>query len=605
MFENVKNKLTSENDDILYEYVMEEMEKSEPIKGLWAKAMAHSEGNNDKAKSLYMQYRVQSIKDEFKSVKINYSNLSKEELWNTIQHSFSSEDGKNKIKNIQEKKTDEVKYRKIRGWLIFFAILLVLNDFSILSMVEYFNEEYINTLQTLYINDQSLLVKYFNYIFYLDLVGIFLIILFTISFFRKSDVTRTVAIWFFIIKFVTVPLQMYYLNKISPEISISPETIKMVGSLLWALVFLLYFLFSKRVKKTFINKKDFLAMVIVSLVIPVSLLFVYNSKHIKPSNSELKKTLIPTSDKYSKKNQLEQPIKKDKDTIFNKLTEETLNNNKKIELLAPQRKNKKYGFINKNGEMVIQPIYDYVLAFSEGLAKVEINGKCGFINRNGEMVIQPIFNDVKSFSEGLALVKINGKYGFINQQGEIVINATYDHLDSFSEGLAYSIKDKVGFIDKKENIIFTTNGYYVDEQKVSDGLIQVSSRESSKKGFINKKGQWVLPPIYDYAFGFSEGLAYVVQDKRIGYINKKGKWILLLKKHDPGYFVEGLISITINKKFGYMNKKGKIVIKPIYDFAERFSEGLARVKFNGKYGFINQQGEWVIKPSLDWGYGFK
>ena len=54
-------------DELLYEYVMEEMEQ-EPnfIKGLWAKAMAHSEGNNDKAKSLYMQYRVQSIKDDFK-----------------------------------------------------------------------------------------------------------------------------------------------------------------------------------------------------------------------------------------------------------------------------------------------------------------------------------------------------------------------------------------------------------------------------------------------------------------------------------------------------------------------------------------------------------
>lgn len=32
--------------------------------GLWAKAMANSGGSEEKAKSLYIKYRVQSIKDE-------------------------------------------------------------------------------------------------------------------------------------------------------------------------------------------------------------------------------------------------------------------------------------------------------------------------------------------------------------------------------------------------------------------------------------------------------------------------------------------------------------------------------------------------------------
>lgn len=32
--------------------------------GLWAKALAHSDGSNEKAKSLYIKYRAESIKDE-------------------------------------------------------------------------------------------------------------------------------------------------------------------------------------------------------------------------------------------------------------------------------------------------------------------------------------------------------------------------------------------------------------------------------------------------------------------------------------------------------------------------------------------------------------
>ncbi len=92
-------------DELLYEYVMEEMEQ-EPnyIKGLWAKAMAYSEGNNDKAKSLYMQYRVQSIKDDFKLLEIAYNELSKDKLWDTIKNSFGNDEEKQKIKQEQKLK---------------------------------------------------------------------------------------------------------------------------------------------------------------------------------------------------------------------------------------------------------------------------------------------------------------------------------------------------------------------------------------------------------------------------------------------------------------------------------------------------------------------
>ena len=131
-----------DNDDLLYEYVLEELEKVEPIKGLWAKAIAHSEGNNEKAKSLYMQYRVQAIKDEFKALKLDYNGLKKEEIFSIIKDGFELNEETEKIKIQQEekldeekkvvekqqqellKKADEEKYGKIGGWLIFFAVLI-------------------------------------------------------------------------------------------------------------------------------------------------------------------------------------------------------------------------------------------------------------------------------------------------------------------------------------------------------------------------------------------------------------------------------------------------------------------------------------------------
>lgn len=288
-------------DELLYEYVMEEMEQ-EPnyIKGLWAKAMAHSEGNNDKAKSLYMQYRVQSIKDDFKLLEIAYNELSKEKLWDTIKNSFSNEDEKQKIKQEQKEKQEEEKYGKIRGWLIFFAVLLVLWNLSQFGFVEYFKDEYVEAIQNMYLFGNEKMAKTFSYIFYSELFSAFMLFLFTLSFFTKSNITRIVGIWFFALMFIITPFKIAGLLNIYNEINEVPltEIVKMIGSLLWALIFLLYFIFSKRVKKTFIHQKDNTTITIISLIIPLILLFSYNSKNGTPSSYDLKNTAFKIANKY-------------------------------------------------------------------------------------------------------------------------------------------------------------------------------------------------------------------------------------------------------------------------------------------------------------------
>ena len=65
----------------------------------------------------------------------------------------------------------------------------------------------------------------------------------------------------------------------------------------------------------------------------------------------------------------------------------------------------KYGFIDKSGKVVIEPQFDWVGAFSEGLARVKKDGKYGFIDKSGKVVIEPQFDEVRAFSEGLAKVR--------------------------------------------------------------------------------------------------------------------------------------------------------------------------------------------------------
>jgi hypothetical protein len=66
--------------------------------------------------------------------------------------------------------------------------------------------------------------------------------------------------------------------------------------------------------------------------------------------------------------------------------------------------------------------------FSEGLARVLLNDKTGFINKNGNIVIECIYDDAKDFKGGMAAVKRNGLWGFIDTSGNFIIQPQFDGI---------------------------------------------------------------------------------------------------------------------------------------------------------------------------------
>ncbi|EOF7418168.1 WG repeat-containing protein [Campylobacter coli] len=113
-----------------------------------------------------------------------------------------------------------------------------------------------------------------------------------------------------------------------------------------------------------------------------------------------------------------------------------------------------WSFLDKNGEFAIEPKFDYVWSFWEGLAGVKLNGKWGFIDKSGKIVIESKFDSGGHFSEGLAGVKLNGKWGFIDKNGEFAIKPNFDDAWYFREGLAkVGLNGKYGLIDKSGKIV--------------------------------------------------------------------------------------------------------------------------------------------------------
>lgn len=116
---------------------------------------------------------------------------------------------------------------------------------------------------------------------------------------------------------------------------------------------------------------------------------------------------------------------------------------------------KLYGYINKNGEEIAPQIYSDGKTPSEGLiavSKTSSDGRklYGYIDYNGKEVIDFIYEDAASFQDGLAAVKKDGKYGYINISGETVVPFIYNEIfDNIDKTLFFTPVDTGTFTDGK------------------------------------------------------------------------------------------------------------------------------------------------------------
>lgn len=89
---------------------------------------------------------------------------------------------------------------------------------------------------------------------------------------------------------------------------------------------------------------------------------------------------------------------------------------------------------------------------ADSIVKFNRKGKWGYKDRKGNVLIQPVYDDAFEFSDGLACVESDGKLGYIDKEGNLVIDFRYDTATSFSEGLASVTEgEKSGYIDKEGN----------------------------------------------------------------------------------------------------------------------------------------------------------
>ena len=297
--------------------------------------------------------------------------------------------------------------------------------------------------------------------------------------------------------------------------------------------------------------------------------------------------------------------------------------------LIPYNKNGKWGYADKNMNVIIPCTYNYAMPFYEDRALVKVYDDSSylsreyFIDKEGKIIFGTFSTSSSDFSatrfqHGLTLIEnYNGaensvslvdKYGkalkrieraslqyelgtkgysnSFNNLGFYVTNnysgsnnCTFVYKDGSTKKLDSINVDKFNgkyatasfnqrsfLIDSSGKKIVSTDKY--DIISYSEDLLRVTNIEQ-QHGFLNLKGNVVIKPELEFADDFSEGLAV------FGEKDPKGNEYKLL--------------------YGYMNKKGKIVLPAIYDKAYNFSDGLADVVIGDSLFFIDKKGNKILR----------
>jgi hypothetical protein len=276
--------------------------------------------------------------------------------------------------------------------------------------------------------------------------------------------------------------------------------------------------------------------------------------------------------------------------------------------LFPVRQDEKWGYIDREGGLVVDYQYAEARDFSDGLGAVRVGESWGYVDATGALAIQPKFESGQPFNDGLAAAKIDGQMGYIDQRGEVAIEPQFTCAYEFREGLA-GVETDAGYayIDTSGEIVIRLS-HAAAIGRFSEGLAGV---RIGGYRYIDSTGQFVSGPEFVYATEYDNGLAVVEeQHRRYAVVNRTGQVVARVDYDQVHGLSEGLAAVLrggllaaveegrdpseSEGLWGYMDATGRLIIECHFMGAEKFRGGLARVyDENSKMAYIDFEGNYV------------
>ena len=255
-------------------------------------------------------------------------------------------------------------------------------------------------------------------------------------------------------------------------------------------------------------------------------------------------------------------------------------------------KNNKWGVIEENGEIVIEPAYGEMIIIPDNktdifLCTYDVNYDTGeystkVLNSKNEEIfkdyvkIEAISNHDENnnlwYEKNILKVQKDGKWGIIDFDGKNLLNIEYDNIEAIKgiENALLIQKDgKYGVADKEGRKILDVNYLEIDNLGETNRDGYIVKDDTGLYGIVDSSKKVILKNQYqEIKKVYGNDLYVVVQDGNQKLVNDKEEEILtkgfeqisaILKTKN-----QGIIYIE-NSKYGVMNLTGEVLIQAQYD----------------------------------------
>lgn len=256
----------------------------------------------------------------------------------------------------------------------------------------------------------------------------------------------------------------------------------------------------------------------------------------------------------------------------------------------------KIALCSESGSWVTGFTIDRIDPFQSDLAVIHEDWKQGAINRNGDVVIPPIYRELSIVDSKTVRARKPDQWTLRNSAFDVVKHVEADQLEFASNGWArITLDGRAGLVDDSLNwrwpLSFDAIGAIRNKMAVV--------RHQGKYGLQRLNHTPVLPPIYDSLI--VEGRFVRVKEKFEG----KSVWNLYdtvgtrrnPKSYDLiGSFNGSFFPVKHNRHWGAIDFRGHEIISCVYDSLLQHHSPWVLVKFKNQYGIITEDDQWGIHP---------
>lgn len=215
--------------------------------------------------------------------------------------------------------------------------------------------------------------------------------------------------------------------------------------------------------------------------------------------------------------------------------------------------------------------YDKITLKGAPLIQAVRNGKTSLFRLDGTLLSDREYELTSWMGWDYMAFQRKGRRGVINAAGAVVIPPVYDNIDylHFQEPGRFRVSLKgVTVVRDSAGAVYPDSSGVVFDQEPDEALFAAAAEP-------NEFGDWYRP---------------FQHNGRYGYQLPDGRWIIPPLYDKAGKFIDGLAAVTFNGRSGLIDARGREVLPFLYDEIEIDEDaGWIFAKYKGKWGILARE----------------